>query len=330
MTRIVRFHEIGDPEVLRIDDVEFPGPGPDEVRIRVKALGLNRAEAMFRRGAYVVEPVFPQGLGYEAAGIVEAVGQGVTGIEVGDSVSTIPSLLMSRWPAYGELATFPAYLIVKHPAKLSFAEAAAAWMQYVTAYGALIEAGKLTEGDTVVVTAASSSVGLAAIQIANMVGATPIATTRGKAKKQALLDAGAAHVVVTDEEDLVASVRSLTGGKGAKLVFDPISGPIVEKLAAALASGGMLIEYGLLSGEPTPFPLFPAIVNGLSMRGFSYAEIVDNDARLAEAKDFILRGLESGALKPIIAKTFAFEEIVEAHRFMESNAQFGKIIVTLP
>ena len=97
-----------------------------------------------------------------------------------------------------------------------------------------------------------------------------------------------------------------------------------------LASGGMLIEYGLLSGEPTPFPLFAAIVNGLSIRGFSYAEIVDNDVRLAEAKDFILGGLESGALKPIIAKTFAFEEIVEAHRYMESNEQFGKIIVTLP
>lgn len=329
MTRVVRFHETGGPEVLRIDDIEIDPPGPGEVQIAVKALGLNRAEAMFRRGVYVVAPVFPQRMGYEASGIVEVVGEGVEGFAPGDVVSVVPPLSMARWPAYGEKAVFPAEVVVKHPAHLSFEEAAASWMQYVTAYGALIDVAKLMRGEFVLITAASSSVGIAAIQIARMVGATPIATTRTSAKKQGILEAGAAHVIATEEEDLVARVQEITGGIGARVVFDPVSGPMVEQSAQAMAAGGILLEYGLLSGEPTPFPLFQALTRSLSMRGYIYAEIVADPARLAAAKAFILDGLSSGALKPLISKVFPFEQMVEAHRYLESNAQMGKIVVTL-
>lgn len=329
MTRVVRFHEIGGPEVLRIEDIEVPPPGPGEVRIRVQALGLNRAEAMFRSGIYVVPPQFPERLGYEAAGTVETIGAGVEGFEIGDVVSVVPPLSMPHWPAYGELATFPAEFVVRHPASLSIEEAAASWMQYVTAYGGLVDVAKLGKGEHVLITAASSSVGLAAIQIANHVGAIPIATTRTPAKRQAILDAGAAHVVVTDEEDLVARVRSITASAGVRVVFDPIAGPLVEKLAEAMADGGMLLEYGLLSGEPTPFPLFHALTRSLTLRGYIYSEIVRDPAKLASAKAFILEGLASGALKPIIARSFPFEAIVEAHRYLESNQQMGKIVVTL-
>lgn len=329
MTRVVRFHEIGGPEVLRIEDIEIPPPGPGEVRIRVRALGLNRAEAMFRSGVYVEEPRFPERLGYEAAGIVETIGEGVAGFAPGDAVSVIPPLSMPRWPAYGELATFPAELVVRHPSSLSMEEAAASWMQYVTAYGALIDVAALAKGEFVLITAASSSVGLAAIQIANRIGAIPIATTRTGAKKQAILDAGAAHVIATEEEDLAARVRAITGGAGARVVFDPIAGPIVETLAEAMADGGVLLEYGLLSGEPTPFPLFRALTRSLTLRGFVYSEIVKDPSKLAAAKDFILDGLASGALRPIITRTFPFDAIVEAHRYLESNQQMGKIVVTL-
>jgi NADPH:quinone reductase-like Zn-dependent oxidoreductase len=329
MTRVVRFHEIGGPEALRIEDIELPPPGPGEIRIRVRALGLNRAEAMFRSGIYVEEPQFPQRLGYEAAGVVETVGAKVEGFTPGDAVSVIPPLSMRRWPAYGELATFPAELIVKHPSSLSMEEAAASWMQYVTAYGGLIDVGRLAKGEFVLITAASSSVGLAAIQIANMIGAIPIATTRTSAKRQGILDADAAHVIATEEEDLVAQVRAITGGAGARLVFDPIAGPIVDKLAEAMADGGVLLEYGLLSGAPTPFPLFQALTRSLTVRGYVYSEIVKDAGKLAAAKTFILEGLSSGALKPIITRTFPFDAIVEAHRYLESNEQMGKIVVTL-
>jgi NADPH:quinone reductase-like Zn-dependent oxidoreductase len=329
MTRVVRFHAIGGPDVLRIEDIDVPSPGPDEVRIRVKVLGLNRAEAMLRRGQYIYPPKFPERLGYEAAGVVDTLGTNVKGFEPGDAVSVVPSLMMTRWPAYGELATFPAELVVKHPSNLSWKEAAAAWMQYITAYGALIDVATLAKGDFVVITAASSSVGVASIQIANMIGAIPIATTRTGSKRQALLDAGAAHVIATEEEDLVARVREITGPAGPRVVLDPIGGPTVEKLTDAMAYGGILIEYGLLSGEPTPLPMLNALVKSLTLRGFIYSEIVGNGHRLAAAKSFILKGLTSGALKPLISKTFTFDQIAEAHRYLESNQQMGKIVVTV-
>jgi NADPH:quinone reductase-like Zn-dependent oxidoreductase len=329
MARVVRFHRLGGPEVLSIEEVEVPVPGPGEVRIRVKALGLNRAEAMLRAGKYIETATFPSGLGFEAAGIVDQIGEGVADLEVGDAVSVVPPLSQLRWPAYGEFATFPAAHVVKHPAALDFEAAAAVWMQYVTAYGALIDIAKLQPKDFVVVTAASSSVGLAAIQIARMVGATPIAVTRTSEKKPALLEAGAAHVIASAEEDLQARLEAIAGANGVRVVFDPIGGPAFVPLTAAMARGGILIEYGALSPEPTPFPLFAVLGKTLTLRGYLVHEITGDPIRLQAAKTFILGGLQSGALKPVIAKVFPFEEIVAAHRYLESNQQFGKIVVTI-
>ena len=197
---------------------------------------------MFRRGEYLEEPKLPARLGYEAAGTVAAVGPGVQGFKIGDAVSVIPSFSLNDYGFYADLANAPAHAVTHHPASLSWAEAAAVWMQYVTAYGALIDIADLTKsGDTLVIPAASSSVGLAAIQIANKVGAVPVALTRGSAKRQALLDAGAAHVIASDEQDLVKEVLGITKGKGARVVFDPVGGPTMTKLAAATAHLGTII-----------------------------------------------------------------------------------------
>ncbi|BCM18010.1 zinc-dependent alcohol dehydrogenase family protein [Mesorhizobium sp. J8] len=328
MARVVRFHSHGGPEVLRIVDIEVPQPGPGEIRIHVRALGLNRAEASMRNGSYIEKPTLPSGLGLEAAGVVEAVGTGVEVFAPGDAVSIIPPRSMARWPAYGELVNFPAELAVKHPPSLSFEAAAATWMQYLTAYGALIDVARLGRGEPVVITAASSSVGLAAIQIANRIGAVPIAVTRTSAKKIALLDAGAAHVVALAEEDLEARLKAIAL-HGVRVVLDAVGGPIFTPLTAAMARGGILIEYGGLSPEPTPFPLFEVLAKTLTLRGYLVHEITGDPARLEAAKAFILDGLASGALKPIVARTFAFEEIAEAHRFLEAGEQFGKIVVTV-
>jgi NADPH:quinone reductase-like Zn-dependent oxidoreductase len=329
MARVVRFHRFGGPEVLSIDEVEIPAPGRGEVQIRVKALGLNRAEAMLRSGRYIETASLPAGLGFEAAGVVEKIGADVEGMVPGDSVSIVPPQSQVRWPAYGELATFPAAHVVKHPASLGWEEAAAVWMQYVTAYGALIDLAKLQPAEFVVITAASSSVGLAAIQIARMVGAIPIAVTRTSEKKQPLLDAGAAHVIASAEEDLAARLTEIAGRENVRVVFDPIGGPAFEPLTAAMARGGILIEYGALSPDATPFPLFAVLTKSLTLRGYLVHEITADPVRLQAAKTFVLDGLASGAFRPIIAKTFPFEEIVAAHRYLESNAQFGKIVLTL-
>ena len=290
MARIVRIHEYGDASVLKLEDLEVSAPAANEVQISVKAIGLNRAEVMFRNHAYLQEAEFPSRLGYEAAGIVTAVGSDVTEITIGDSVALIPPLDIARWGTYGELANVPAYLVVKSPENLSFEEAAASWMQYVTAWGALIEQAKLRQGDFVIVTAASSSVGLAAFQMARMVGATSIAITRTQAKKQALLDAGAAHVIVSDEEDIVERVMTITAGQGARVVFDPVGGPSFEPLTQSMARGGILLVYGALSSEPTPFPLFTVLGKSLTLKGYLYAEIVADLEALAACRTFPLAG----------------------------------------
>ncbi|SCB60021.1 NADPH:quinone reductase [Rhizobium aethiopicum] len=329
MARVIRFHELGGPEVLRVEDVVIPAPQPGLVQIRVKALGINRAEALLRSGAYIETAPLPSGLGLEAAGIIEAVGEGVDGFVPGDRVSIIPPISMVQWPAYAELISFPAEFVVRHPPTLSWEAAAAVWMPYLTAYGALIDIARLSKGDFVAVTAASSSVGLAAIQIANKVGATPIAITRTSVKRQALHHAGAAHVLASQEEDLQMKLKAVAGPDGVRVVFDAVAGPIVQPLSAAMSSGGIFIEYGGLNPEPTPFPLPAVLGKGLTLRGYLVHEIVRDPTRLQAAKTFIFEGFASGALEPVISRTFPFEHIVEAHRFLESNEQFGKIVVTV-
>jgi NADPH:quinone reductase-like Zn-dependent oxidoreductase len=329
MARVVRFHKVGGPEVLKIEDIDVRPPNKGEVQINIKAIGLNRAESMFRSGQYLEDPKLPAQLGYEAAGTVAATGPGVQGFKIGDSVSIIPSFSLNDYGLYADLANAPVHAVVHHPASLSWVDAAAVWMQYVTAYGALIDIAGLTKGDTIVVPAASSSVGLAAIQIANKVGAIPIALTRGQAKRQALLDAGAAHLIATDAQDLVKEIDVITAGKGARVVFDPVGGPTVEKLVKATAKLGTVILYGALSTEPTPLPLFDVLGKWVTIRGYVMMEITSDPARLERCVRFINAGLADGSLKPIIAKTFPLEQIVEAHRYLESNQQIGKVVVTV-
>ncbi len=328
MPRIVRFYETGDAGVLRIEDQPLSEPGKGEVRIKVEAIGLNRAEVMFRQGMYLEAPAFPSRLGYEAAGTVDALGPATSGFEIGDRVSTIPAFSIGKYGVYGESAIVPLHAVARYPDSLSSVEGASIWMQYMTAFGALIEFGQIDKEDAVLITAASSSVGLAAIQITKSVGALAVATTRGEDKKQALLDAGADHVIVTDKEDMAARMKEITAGKGADIVFDPVAGPFLEQLAQAAGTGARIFEYGALSPSPTPFPLFDALAKGLTIRGYTLFEIAADPEKLSRGKQFITDGLASGALKPVIARTFVLDEIVEAHRFMESNQQIGKIVVT--
>ena len=329
MARIVRFDQTGGPEVLQIRDEIVPPPAHGEIQIAVHALGLNRAEVMFRSGQYLEAPQLPARLGYEAAGTVAAIGEGVSGFAVGDAVSTIPAFSLNEHGVYGELVNVPATAVAKHPASLPWEVAAAVWMQYMTAYGALVDIAAARPGDFVLIPAASSSVGLAAIEIANLSGAVPIAVTRTNAKREALLKAGAQHVIVTAEQDLVAEVNSITAGKGARIIFDPVGGPGLNQLAEAAAQDGIIFLYGALSTEPTPLPLLPVLGKRLTIRGYVLFELTTDAARLERGKRFILNGLEQGKLKPVIARTFTLDQIVEAHRYMESNQQIGKIIVTV-
>ncbi len=327
--KIVRFHQLGGPEVLQIDDLPLPSPGPGEVRLRVKAIGLNRAELLFHMGRYLIQPVLPSKLGYEASGFVEAVGDGGDPALLGQIRSTVPAFMADAYGVYGEVAIVPATSLAPYPEQLSFEEGTSIWMQYLTAWGGLLHIGKLTRGDFVIIPAASSSVGLAAIEIVRAEGGISIATTRTPAKKSDLLAAGADHVIVTEEEDLVARVKEITAGKGARLIFDPVAGPGVLQLAEAAADHGILLLYGALSSDPTPFPLLPSLMKHLTVCGYTLFEIVAVPDLRRTAEKYIFDHLANGTLKPRIDRTFPLSEIVESHRYMQSNQQIGKIVVTV-
>lgn len=329
MSRIVRFAAVGGPEVLKFEDVVVPEAGPGEVRIQVKAIGINRAEAMFRQDAYIESPNLPARLGYEASGVIDSIGEGVTGFELGDVVSTIPAFSMNQYGMYGEVVLAPIHAVVKHPPSLCHEEAASIWMMFITAYGALIETAKLTPQEVVVIPAASSSVGLAAIQITNLVGATPIALTRTRAKRQQLLDAGARHVIVTGEEDLVAEVLKITDGKGARVIFDPVGGASFLKLMEVLSIEGIIFLYGALEDRPTTIPVLDFLAKRQTIRAHNIGQTSGDPDRLKEAVRYIVQGFASGALKPVIDRIFPFDAMVEVHRYLEANGQFGKVVVTV-
>jgi NADPH:quinone reductase-like Zn-dependent oxidoreductase len=330
MPKIVRFHKLGGPEVLKIEEETSKQPGKGEVRLQVQAVGLNRAELMFVRGQYLEHPKLPAGIGYEAAGVVEAVGPDVDKNWVGKSVATIPAFSMNDYAMLGEKVIAPVAALGEYPAKLSPAEGAAVWMQYLTAYGALIAIAHLAKGDFVVIPAASSSVGIAATQIAKAEGAISIATTRKSNKRAELLSLGADYVIATEEEDIVARVQEITGGKGARVIFDPVAGPFLEKLAEAAATGGIVFQYGALSMQPTPFPLFAALGKGLSIRGYTLMEVTRNPEKLAAAKKYVYDRLADGRFHPKITKIFPFAQTVDAYKYLESNAQVGKVVITVP
>jgi NADPH:quinone reductase-like Zn-dependent oxidoreductase len=327
--KIVRFHELGGADILRIEDLPLPQPGNGEIRLRVKAFGLNRAECTFRMGKYLVQPTLPSKLGYEASGIVEAVGQGVDPGWVGRTVSTVPAFPADKYGVYGEVAIVPERALAEYPARLSYAEGTSIWMQYLTAYGAIVLQGKVAKGEYVLITAASSSVGIAAIEIVKAEGALSIATTRTSKKKAELLALGADFVIATQEDDLAARVMEITGGKGARIVFDPVGGKGIHALAAAAAVGGVLFEYGGLAMEPTPFPMFAALKKHLWFKGYTLFEVVGDPAAFPVAKKYVVDHLASGAFQPKIARVFPLSEVVQAQKFMESNAQVGKIVVVV-
>ena len=326
-TNVVRFHKVGDASVLKIETLSIEDPGVYELRIKVGAIGLNRAEVMFREGAYLEQPQFPSRLGYEASGIIDAVGHGVTEFKIGDRVSSIPAFSMGKYGVYAEHVILPMSAVAECPESFNAQQSASIWMQYITAFGALIEIGQLQREQRVLITAASSSVGVAAIQLAKSQGAFVIATTRGRTKKQFLLEQGADCVIQTDFEDLVKKVDTLTDNKGVELIFDPIGGPFLSQLADASSQGARIIEYGALDSNPTPYPLFTALAKGIIIQGYTIFEITQDKHKLEKAKKFLLPLFNSKKLTPIIDKVFAFKDIQQAHEYMESNQQMGKIVI---
>jgi NADPH:quinone reductase len=340
--QIVRVKGVGSTQdSLAFHHEVIPTPGPGEVRIKVRAIGLNRAENLFHQGYYMYTPNPGAPIGYEAAGVIDAVGAGVEGLSLGQKVSTVPAFSMNDYGVYSEYAIVPAYATIPYPDNLTDEEAACVWMQYATAYGALIEIGRLQAGQTALFTAATGALGVASIQIAKDIGATSIATTRSRAKAQALRDLGADHVIVTSEEDLAARVHDITKGQGADLIYDAVGGASFASLAEAAARFAKIITYGALDPNAvsgTPCPWFPMIAKGLTLRGHLIFEHTCDPLRFGEKNptdpesyprmiDYVVSRLKSGVYRPKVAQTFSFEQLMVAHDAVETNTEVGKIVV---
>lgn len=327
MPKAVRFHEIGGPDVLRLEDCETPTPAPGEALVAIEALGLNRAEAAFRSGHYLVQPKLPSLLGIEATGRILALGEDVEGLQVGERVFSLPTFDQTRYGLCATEALIPATSLAPLPDDIDPVQSAATWVAFFTAWGSLVETGALRKDQYVLITAAAGSVGLAALNVAREVGAIPIATTRNHAKRHALEAAGAAHVISADA-DLAAEVSTVTGGAGVSLVLDAVAGPFAERLMETLGDHGVMIVYGGLSNQPATFPRQLAIRKNLSMRGYNAQPLLRDPARFASAYAYVLDRLRDGRLAPSIDRVFPLDRIADAYRRLESSDHVGKIVVT--
>ena len=339
--KVIRFYQTGGPEVLRIEEVRRPKPAGHEVLIRVQALALSRLDLLWREGAYCEEPRFPAQLGHEAAGLVEAVGPEVKHLQVGDPVSTFPAVSLLDYTAHGEAILYPEGALLAYPQNLSPEQAAAANTGLFTAYFALVELAGLKPGQRVVVTAASSSMGLAALQLIKALGAKSIAVTRSEGKVGALLAAGADQVLIAGREDILEAVFERTEGLGAEVIYDAVGGPGLEELIWATKRFGWVIVYGQLGAmdNGTPFPLGACALQGLkvhaSFRVFDFTGhpklgLSARAEAIERAKRFISDGLAAGRFSPQIDRVFVgLDRYAAAHRHMEQDARIGKVVISL-
>ncbi|MDA4888378.1 zinc-dependent alcohol dehydrogenase family protein [Streptomyces ardesiacus] len=325
MPRVVVFDEFGGPEAMHIVEEPALEPNAGEVRVRIEAFAVNPLDQMMRSGTSPVPIPLPHArLGVEGTGVVDALGPQVTGLKIGDPVilTAIPDASVRG--SYAEYTTVPANRVIVRPASLGVTEAAAIWVAFSTAFGALVEKARMRPGDHVLITAASGSVGRAAMQIANQIGAVPIAVTRHAAKKDNLLAAGAAAAIATDQTDIAQAVHHHTGGTGADIILDLVTGPGQQDLLTAARPGGTLVAAGFLDPRPAPFP------TGAPLTIYSYQsfEHTLDDVVVKRMSAFLNAGVRLGALQPAIDKVFTLNDIVEAHRHLEKGPHTGKVVVT--
>lgn len=325
--KVIRFHKVGGPEVLQIDDIPVTNPKGTEVLFKVEAFSLNQADILFINGMHYTQPNFPSRIGSEATGIVVEVGDQVTKFKKGDRVTSIP-FYTQEYGVQGEYATVPEMYLTTVPDNYTTEEATSFWMQYLTAYYALFKLGNIVKGDYVFIPATSGTAGQGALKLAKDAGAIVIGSTRTQVKKQFLYELGADHVLVTQEENTLERLNEISNGKGIKFVFDPIgSTDFNQQYMSALSFGGSAAMYGLLSGEFPTFPMLDLVRKNTKLYAYSMFNHVMFKDQLDEGVKYILERIENGNLKPLVDKVFDFDDTVEAYNYMLSNKQKGKIVV---
>ena len=329
MTRVVEFSEHGGPDVLRIETESPADPATGEVRVRMSAIALNRANSMFRAGTYLSEATFPSRIGTEGVGIINAVGANVSGWQVGKRVNLLPPANESLNGYAADFNTVPQDRLLPAPAELSDRQAATAWVPFLTIYHLFVERKWAAEGRWIVLPAASSSVALAANNLAHHLGAKTIGITRTRNKQAALETAGYDALVFSEDKRIVNDIKKIAPD-GVDFVFDPVGGAALADLVSSVNSGGKINVYGALDPDETLLPIFALMNNGATIGCYTVYELLNDSERLNAAVDFFLPLFDSGALAPVAdEREFSLDQIGDAFRYLESNTQFGKVIVTV-
>jgi NADPH:quinone reductase-like Zn-dependent oxidoreductase len=327
----------GGPEVLEVREAPDPVPSEGEVRIRVRAAGINFADILARIGLYPDAPKPPVVVGYEVAGVIDAVGSGVTTPHEGDRV-----LALTRFGGYSSSVVVPATQAYRFPDGLSDAEAAAVPLNYLTAAVALYRMAGLTAGETVLVHNAGGGVGIAAVQLARLRRAAVIGTASA-AKHNALRSFGVEHVIDYRHANVEQEVKRLTKGRGVDVVLDPLGGPSFGVSYRMLAPLGRLVMFGVSSISSDRRSLWRVMRSWWAMKRFDPLSLInrnkgvfglnlghlwDERRQLQPLMDLILTELRAERLKPIVARTFPLDKAADAHRFIQSRANIGKVVLT--
>jgi NADPH:quinone reductase-like Zn-dependent oxidoreductase len=332
----------GGPEVLQVLDRPDPPVGQGEIRIAVKAAGVNFADTMARVGLYPDAPKPPCVMGYEVAGEVESVGEGVEEFSVGDRV-----FAGTRFGGQAELVTVPANQALPLPERLSFEQGAAFPVNYGTAYAAMVVVGSLREGTRVLIHAAAGGVGVAATQIARNVGAE-IYGTASPAKHDAIRAQGVAHPIDYRNHDFEAEVMRLTGGEGVDLVIDALGPTSFRKDYRLLRPGGRLVMYGISEASTERGRDIPAMLKSLAKMplatipwwkslalmnenkgifGLNMLKWWEREGSLDRLTEPLMADLEAGRLEPVVAESFPFSRAGDAHRFIAERRNVGKVVL---
>lgn len=337
--RQVFISRYGPPDVLEVRESPEPAPAEGEIRIRVRAAGVNFADVLARLGLYPDAPKPPSVVGYEVAGRVDGVGKSVTGFHDGDRV-----VALTRFGGYSDVVSVPAEHVFHFPDELSDAEAAAVPVNYLTAALALYRMAALTPGETVLIHNAGGGVGIAAIQLARLRRAVVLGTA-SSSKHAALRSFGVEHAIDYRSADVAQAVRDITKGRGVDVILDPIGGRSFTESYRMLAPLGRLVIYGLSSAAPgetrnwwkalrawfaTPrFDPLSMINRNRGVFGLHLGHLWEQSRQLAPLVDMLISELSAGRLTPVVARTFPLERAADAHRYIQSRANIGKVVLTV-